>query len=154
MSDEGRSFPAVATIAREAGMNVRNAQQALRRLEGLGELKSWARNGRSTEYALMVRGVPQPLWTAVVDTVDNCATPVASDTPSLFATPVASDTPPLSLATPESRSNQIQKALGAALSTTPVASDTPSPSIELIEAADHIEAEWYRRAVGNPESRS
>ena len=85
---DGGAWPAIATLARYAGVNERNARKMVQRLVDLGLVETIMREGRTTLYRTMVE------CPANCDrSTNHRLTPVAGDTPVFTDPPVAGDPP-------------------------------------------------------------
>jgi len=106
---DGGAWPAMATLARYAGVNERNARKMMGKLVEAGMVELVEREGLTNLYRTLIecpagcdRTTSHRLTPVASDPPVFSDTPVAGDPP----TPVARDLPPLSLATPEPSVNR------------------------------------------------
>jgi hypothetical protein len=99
---DGGAWPAMATLARYAGVTDRNARKMMKRLIELGFVEAASRDGQTNVYRTCIECPPD-----CDRSTNHRMTPVATVTPVAFdtPTPVATDRGGMSLATAEPSMN-------------------------------------------------
>jgi hypothetical protein len=85
---DGGAWPAIATLARYASVNERNARKMMQKLIESGLVESITRDGRTSVYRTRIECPPE-----CDRSTNHRLTPVATDTPVFRDPPVAGDPP-------------------------------------------------------------